>query len=90
MGRRLAVGDVVQVGTTQISVCAPGVALDGPCRPRAARPAAAQIVLSPAQRRLLVALCRPLRESPHYAAPASNRPVADELVITVDTVKGTL
>jgi DNA-binding NarL/FixJ family response regulator len=43
--------------------------------------------LTPAQRRVLAALCRPLADG---GAPASNRAIADELVVAVDTVKGTL
>ena len=38
---------------------------------------------------MLLALCRPYRDST-YAAPPSNRQIAEELVVTVDTVKGTL
>jgi len=45
--------------------------------------------LTPAQRRVLTALCRPYRDS-SYAAPPSNQQIADELVLTVHTVKGTL
>jgi DNA-binding NarL/FixJ family response regulator len=45
--------------------------------------------LSPAQRRVLTALCRPLAESP-FAAPPSNREIADELFVSVDTVKSHL
>ena len=47
------------------------------------------MTLTAAQRRVLVALCRPLA-GPGYAAPASNQQIADELVISVATVKGTL
>jgi DNA-binding NarL/FixJ family response regulator len=45
--------------------------------------------LTPAQRRVLIALCRPFRDSTH-AMPASNQRIADELTISVDTVKSTL
>jgi DNA-binding NarL/FixJ family response regulator len=41
--------------------------------------------VTPAQRRLLEALCRG-----GGAVPPSNRQLADELGISVDTVKGTL
>ncbi len=44
-------------------------------------------LLTPAQRRVLVALCRPL---PHTGTPATNRQIATELVVGVDTVKSTL
>lgn len=42
--------------------------------------------VSEAQRRVLVALCRPYARSA-FAAPASNRQIADELVLGVATVK---
>jgi DNA-binding NarL/FixJ family response regulator len=45
--------------------------------------------LSPAQRRVLVALCRPFKDSA-YAAPASNQQIADELVVGTDAVKTTM
>jgi DNA-binding NarL/FixJ family response regulator len=38
---------------------------------------------------VLEALCRPLTRS-GYAPPASNQQIADELVISIETVKGTL
>jgi DNA-binding NarL/FixJ family response regulator len=38
---------------------------------------------------VLEALCRPVRESP-LAGPPSNREIADELFISVDTVKSHL
>jgi pSer/pThr/pTyr-binding forkhead associated (FHA) protein len=44
-------------------------------------------VLSPAQRRVLVALCRPFAGSHRFATPASNRAIAQELVVSSDTVK---
>ena len=69
-------------------MCAPERPVDGRADPpRAPRPR--PCALTPAQRRVLVALCRPLRET-GVAAPASNREIADELVLSVDTVKGTL
>ncbi|HEX3874262.1 MAG TPA: FHA domain-containing protein [Solirubrobacteraceae bacterium] len=42
--------------------------------------------LTPAQRRVLVALCRPLRESTH-GHPATNKTIAAELTLSVDAVK---
>ena len=46
-------------------------------------------VVTPAQRRVLVALCRPYGQSA-FATPATNREIADELVVSVDAVKATL
>ncbi len=45
--------------------------------------------LTPAQRRVLIALCRPFREST-YSTPATNQQIADELVVSVDAVKSNL
>jgi pSer/pThr/pTyr-binding forkhead associated (FHA) protein len=42
--------------------------------------------LTPAQRRVLVALCRPLRDAA-YGSPATNKQIAAELTISVDAVK---
>lgn len=45
------------------------------------------VQLSDAQRRVLLALCRPYRDGSAFAAPATNRQIAEELVLSVDTVK---
>jgi DNA-binding CsgD family transcriptional regulator len=86
--RRLRGGDVVAVGETLIAFCTPGSG-SAPDATRTALKARAAAALTPAQRRVLVALCRPMAAG-RYAAPASNRQIADELFLTVDTVKGTL
>jgi pSer/pThr/pTyr-binding forkhead associated (FHA) protein len=84
---RLRDGEVIRIGGTAIAFRAPDpessqatVTAEGP-------PAAADITR--AQRRVLIALCRPYKEGA-YAAPASNRQIAGELVISVETVKTTL
>jgi len=85
--RRLRAGDAISVGDTVITFCAPegySMIATAPGGDRA--PA---VTLTAGQRRVLVALCRPLA-GPGYAAPASNQQIADELVISVATVKGTL
>jgi hypothetical protein len=43
--------------------------------------------LTAAQRRILVALCRPLRTGDRFARPATNQQVADELHLSVAAVK---
>ena len=85
--RRLVAGDVITVGRTPIALCA----ADGPSTADADAPArgARRGTLTPAQQRVLVALSRPLLGAPH-GAPASNRAIAEELVLSVDTVKNTL
>jgi pSer/pThr/pTyr-binding forkhead associated (FHA) protein len=43
--------------------------------------------LSPTQRRILTALCRPYKDGAPYATPASNQQIGDELFLSVDAVK---
>lgn len=43
--------------------------------------------LSAQQRKVLIALCRPFKEGTAFATPATNQQIADELFLTVDTVK---
>jgi DNA-binding CsgD family transcriptional regulator len=43
--------------------------------------------LSDSQRRVLVALCRPFKESSGYVTPATNQQIADELFLSVDAIK---
>jgi hypothetical protein len=86
--RRLGAGDVVKVGGTLISMCGPEQPSSA-APTRAARAGAELPPVTPAQRRLLAALCRPLLEG-HSTGPATNRQLADELMVSVDTVKGTL
>jgi len=47
------------------------------------------VPLSEGQRKVLVALCRPLKDSP-YAAPATNRAIAEDVHLSVDAVKAHL
>jgi hypothetical protein len=49
----------------------------------------ATIPLSPMQRKVLIALCRPLHDSAS-ATPATNRQIAEEVFLTVDAVKAHL
>jgi DNA-binding CsgD family transcriptional regulator len=43
--------------------------------------------LSPAQRRVLIALCRPYAGGAAFARPATNQQVADELSLSIPAVK---
>ena len=36
---------------------------------------------------MLIALCRPLRDGGTFATPASNQQIAEELLLSLDTVK---
>jgi pSer/pThr/pTyr-binding forkhead associated (FHA) protein len=86
--RRLSDGDTIVIGGTAIafvwpndaSVSSPTItALHAAVPPR----------LTPAQRRVLVALCRPFKDA-HNATPATNQQIASELFVSVDAVKSTL
>jgi pSer/pThr/pTyr-binding forkhead associated (FHA) protein len=85
--RRLHNGDRVVVGETAILYRAPD---DGAWRSTVSVPTGhAGIPVTPAQRAVLVGLCRPLKLSA-YAAPASNREIAEGLHLSVDAVKAHL
>lgn len=43
--------------------------------------------VTPAQRRILVALCRPLKDGSPYASPATNGEIAEQEFLSVDVVK---
>jgi pSer/pThr/pTyr-binding forkhead associated (FHA) protein len=83
--RRLHGGDVLQAGATLLAFVAP--APDSGSATRTAGGALEGAAVTPAQRRVLVALCRPVAGG---GPPATNRAIADELVIALDTVKSTL
>src|SRR4051812_17654245 len=85
--RRLHPGDVLAVGSTVIAIHGHESSCAGATR--AARPAGERVEVTPAQLRLLEVLCRPLLEA-DYAPPATNDAIARELVLSLDTVKGTL
>jgi pSer/pThr/pTyr-binding forkhead associated (FHA) protein len=83
--RRLRDGDAITVGrTTLVFVGAAGEGGTTQTTRYGGPPP-----LSPAQRRVLDALCAPVRDD-RFAAPASNREIADTLVLSVDTVKSHL
>jgi pSer/pThr/pTyr-binding forkhead associated (FHA) protein len=83
-GRRpLRDGDVLAFGRTTLTFVAPQAARDGSTRTGGNRAAPA---LSAAQRRVLVALCRPFATA-RFASPPSNRELAAQLHLSVETVK---
>jgi pSer/pThr/pTyr-binding forkhead associated (FHA) protein len=85
--RRLIDGDVIIVGETALAYVASSGA--SPSESTAMPPSGAAVALTPAQRRVLVALCRPFKDA-LYASPAGNRQIAAELVVSVDAVKARL
>jgi predicted component of type VI protein secretion system len=83
--RRLRDGDTFVLGSTSV-------------RFRNSRRASTQLTkvgeqlvtaasLSPTQRQIVTALCRPYKHDDPYATPASNQRIADELFLSVDAVK---
>jgi pSer/pThr/pTyr-binding forkhead associated (FHA) protein len=46
--------------------------------------------LSDMQRKILIALCRPFKDSTSYATPATNQQIASEVYLSVDAVKAHL
>ena len=83
--RRLADGDSLRLGRTQLVFRIPGPLRDSTTVLDTAMPTSKS--LSEAQRRVLLALCRPYKGSPAFATPATNAEIAAELVVSVDAVK---
>ena len=84
-GRRmLRDGDVIRVGRTRIRFRAP---LAGGDSTVISSDLATAAGVSPAQRRVLVALCRPFKDGPAFASPATNAEIAAELHLSIDAVK---
>ena len=83
-GRRpLRPGDRVTIGRTTLHYVAPATPGDDSTTPAARK---SPPPISAAQRRVLVALCRPLGEGA-FATPPSNRELATTLSLSVETVK---
>jgi DNA-binding CsgD family transcriptional regulator len=86
-GRRLLRdGDTIRFGRTTVLYRRPGAGSGAEETALAAEaPAAASI--SPAQRRVLLALCRPYKDGGGFATPATNQEIGAELHLSVDAVK---
>jgi hypothetical protein len=83
--RRLRDGDAVRIGATVLVFRNPG---DGESSATAPSADLKRVVsLTPAQKRVLVALCRPFKESAMFAVPPTNDQIAGELFLSVDAVK---
>jgi pSer/pThr/pTyr-binding forkhead associated (FHA) protein len=84
--RRLRDGDRLVFGETRVLFRAPADASDSTA---AVAVGGASVPLTETQRKILVALCRPLADDA-YATPATNRAIADEVHLSVDAVKAHL
>jgi pSer/pThr/pTyr-binding forkhead associated (FHA) protein len=82
---RLKDGDTLRFGRTNVVFCAAhrGDSLATVVPEERVSPAD----LTEAQRRVLVALCRPFKGGDAFAAPATNQQIAEELYVSVGTVK---
>jgi len=86
--RRLRDGDALRFGETLVQFRAP---LQGASHATAVAPDLATAAdLTEAQRRVLIALCRPFKDGDSFATPATNQQIATELFLSVDAVKGHL
>jgi hypothetical protein len=82
--KRLADGDVIAIGGTLMLFRDPAAQVTWATTLPGSD---ATLDISPAQKRVLIALCRPLTQAGTFATPASNRAIASELVVSLDTVK---
>jgi hypothetical protein len=83
--RRLHDGDVVRFGRTPATFREPRIA--NITETEVASDVPDRASLSEAQRRVLIALCRPFKDGTGYVTPATNQEVASELFLSVDAVK---
>jgi hypothetical protein len=85
-GRRLLRdGDVLRFGRTTVVYRRPGDSAPEATAIATETPAAATV--SPAQRKVLLALCRPYKDGSSFATPATNQEIGAELHLSVDAVK---
>ncbi len=82
--RRLRDGDTLRFGRTGVIYRAPAESGSETVLSGDALTAAG---VSPAQKRVLVALCRPFKDGSSFATPATNGQIGEELHLSVDAVK---
>jgi pSer/pThr/pTyr-binding forkhead associated (FHA) protein len=83
--RHLRDGDSLRFGRTLVTYRRPGE--DAPEATVAAGEVPAAATISPAQRKVLLALCRPYKDGDSFATPATNQQIGEELHLSVDAVK---
>jgi DNA-binding CsgD family transcriptional regulator len=83
--RHLRDGDAIRFGRTTVVYRRPGDSAPEATALANETPAAATV--SPAQRKVLVALCRPYKDGGSFATPATNQQIGAELHLSVDAVK---
>ena len=83
--RRLRDGDTLRFGRTRVLFRRPGESAPEATVVATEMPTAAAV--SPGQRRVLIALCRPFKDGSNFATPPTNQAIAEELHLSVDAVK---
>ncbi|HEU5062518.1 MAG TPA: FHA domain-containing protein [Solirubrobacterales bacterium] len=83
--RHLRDGDSLRFGQTVVTYRRPGE--DAPAATAIAGEVPAAATVSPAQRKVLLALCRPYKDGDSFATPATNQQIGEELHLSVDAVK---
>lgn len=83
--RHLRDGDSLRFGRTVVVYRRPGE--DAPEATAIAGQVPAAATISPAQRKVLLALCRPYKDGDSFATPATNQQIGEELHLGVDAVK---
>jgi pSer/pThr/pTyr-binding forkhead associated (FHA) protein len=83
--RHLRDGDALRFGQTVVVYRRPGE--DAPEATAIAGEVPAAATVSPAQRKVLLALCRPYKDGDAFATPATNQQIGEELHLGVDAVK---
>jgi pSer/pThr/pTyr-binding forkhead associated (FHA) protein len=86
--QRLRDADTIRVGKTVLAFCAPTDGESKVTMREAELPTVGD--LSDMQRQVLVALCRPFKDSTGFATPATNQDIAGEVFLSVDAVKSHL
>lgn len=77
--------DTIRLGSTSLVFCAPDEGDE--LHTLVGEPLLTPDRLTPAQRAVVGALCRPCRDRGAYASPATNAQIAAELCLSVDAVK---
>lgn len=83
--KHLRDGDTLRFGRTTVLFRRPGES--APEATVVASEVTAAATISPGQRRVLLALCRPFKDGAAFATPPTNQAIAEELHLSVDAVK---
>ena len=84
--RRIRDGDALRFGGTVMVFASPAARYSEPTAAATSSVPTAES-LSETQRKVLLALCRPFRDAGHFATPATNQQIAEEVYLSVDAVK---